>query len=101
MLIALPNLDGSFTVTLFLAFEGKHAFENLNTEQEVLDFFNEVFPDVVPHMPTLVEDFFGNPTSSLCNGKMFPVAIQRQGVDLWRCFSCHCSILRTRNGFWI
>lgn len=72
MLIALPNLDGSFTVTLFLAFEGKHAFENLNSEQEVLDFFNEVFPDVVPHMPTLVEDFFGNPTSSLCTVRCFP-----------------------------
>ncbi|MCB0756034.1 MAG: FAD-dependent monooxygenase [Flavobacteriales bacterium] len=72
MLIALPNLDGSFTVTLFLAFEGKHAFENLNTEQQVLDFFNEVFPDVVPHMPTLVEDFFGNPTSSLCTVRCFP-----------------------------
>jgi len=72
MLIALPNLDGSFTVTLFLAFEGKHAFENLNSEKEVLDFFNEVFPDVVPHMPTLVEDFFGNPTSSLCTVRCFP-----------------------------
>lgn len=72
MLIALPNLDGSFTVSLFLAFEGKYAFENLNTEQDVLGFFNEVFPDVVPHMPTLVEDFFGNPTSSLCTIRCFP-----------------------------
>lgn len=72
MLIALPNLDGSFTVTLFLSFEGKYAFENLNTEQQVLDFFNEVFPDVVQHMPTLVEDFFGNPTSSLCTVRCFP-----------------------------
>lgn len=72
MLIALPNLDGSFTVTLFLSFEGKYAFQNLNTEQQVLDFFNEVFPDVVQHMPTLVEDFFGNPTSSLCTVRCFP-----------------------------
>lgn len=72
MLIALPNLDGSFTVTLFLAFEGKYAFENLHTEQQVLDFFNEVFPDVVPHMPTLVEDFFANPTASLCTVRCFP-----------------------------
>jgi kynurenine 3-monooxygenase len=72
MLIALPNLDGSFTVTLFLSFEGKHAFENLNTEQEVLAFFNEVFPDVVPHMPTLVDDFFDNPTSSLVTVRCFP-----------------------------
>lgn len=72
MLIALPNLDGSFTVTLFLSFEGKYAFENLNTEKQVLDFFHEVFPDVVPHMPNLVEDFFSNPTSSLCTVRCFP-----------------------------
>lgn len=72
MLIALPNLDGSFTVTLFLSFEGKKAFENLNTEQEVVDFFNEVFPDVVPQMPTLVHDFFSNPTSSLVTVRCFP-----------------------------
>ncbi len=72
MLIALPNLDGSFTVTLFLSFEGKHAFENLQTEKQVRDFFNEIFPDVVPHMPTLIDDFFGNPTSSLVTVKCFP-----------------------------
>jgi len=72
MLIALPNLDGSFTVTLFLSFEGKHAFENLNTEKEVLAFFNEVFPDVLPHMPTLVADWFSNPTASLVTVRCFP-----------------------------
>ena len=72
MLIALPNLDGSFTVSLFLAYQGKYAFENLNTEDNVKAFFNEVFPDVVPHMPTLVDDFFQNPTSSLCTIRCFP-----------------------------
>ena len=80
MLIALPNIGGSFTVSLFLAFEGKHAFENLNTEQEVLAFFNEVFPDVVPHMPTLVEDFFKNPTSSLVTVKCFPWAYKDKAL---------------------
>jgi kynurenine 3-monooxygenase len=72
MVIALPNLDGSFTVSLFLSFEGKQAFENLNTEKQVVDFFNEVFPDIVPHMPTLVDDFFANPTSSLVTVRCFP-----------------------------
>ena len=72
MVIALPNLDGSFTVSLFLSFEGKQAFENLNTEREVVDFFNEVFPDIVPHMPTLMDDFFANPTSSLVTVRCFP-----------------------------
>jgi kynurenine 3-monooxygenase len=65
MLIALPNLDGSFTCTLFFPFEGERSFASLTTPVQVEEFFNEVFPDAVPHMPTLVEDYFANPTSSL------------------------------------
>ena len=65
MLIALPNLDGSFTCTLFLAFEGAISFENLKTEQQIEDFFHTYFPDVIPLLPTFVEDFMANPTSSL------------------------------------
>jgi kynurenine 3-monooxygenase len=47
MLIALPNTDGSFTCTLF-------------------------FPDAAGLMPTLLEDFFQNPTSSLITTHIFP-----------------------------
>lgn len=65
MMIALPNLDGSFTVTLFFPMKGETSFESLNTEEKVLDFFNKTFPDAMPHLPTLVEDFFSNPTSTL------------------------------------
>ncbi|CAN5285361.1 NAD(P)/FAD-dependent oxidoreductase [soil metagenome] len=72
MLIALPNLDGSFTCTLFLAFEGAIAFENLTTEAQVQAFFQEQFPDVVELMPNYVEEFFGNPTSSLVTVKCYP-----------------------------
>jgi len=73
MLIALPNLDGSFTVTLFLPFEGEgYAFENLNTDEEILSFFREVFPDALEHMPTLLDDFRLNPASSLVTVKSYP-----------------------------
>lgn len=72
MLMALPNLDGSFTCTLFLDFKGVQSFENLQSEDDVLKFFNEVFPDVVPHMPTLAQDFFDNPTGSLITVKCAP-----------------------------
>jgi len=72
MLIALPNLDGSFTCTLFLAFEGEVAFENLKTEAQVQAFFQQYFPDVVEMMPNYVEEFFGNPTSSLVTVKCYP-----------------------------
>jgi kynurenine 3-monooxygenase len=65
MLIALPNLDGTFTCTLFLAFEGAISFEALQTEKAVENFFQEFFPDVIPLIPNFVQYFFENPTSSL------------------------------------
>jgi kynurenine 3-monooxygenase len=65
MLIALPNVDGSFTCTLFLPFEGKEAFEHLHSDEQILDFFNRFFKDAVPLMPDLLQDFKQNPTSSL------------------------------------
>jgi kynurenine 3-monooxygenase len=72
MLIALANLDGSFTCTLFFPFEGNPSFNSVKTEQDVLDFFNETFADAVPLMPTLVQDYFDNPTSSLVTVKCSP-----------------------------
>lgn len=65
MMIGLPNTDSTFTCTLFLPFEGETSFANLKTDADVLAFFNKHFPDAVPMMPTLLEDFFANPTSSL------------------------------------
>lgn len=72
MLIALPNMDGSFTCTLFFPFEGNPSFAQLDTRKKVTDFFSDVFPDAVPLMPTLEEDFFGNPTGSLMTVRCFP-----------------------------
>ncbi|RDX35293.1 FAD-dependent monooxygenase [Kangiella sp. HD9-110m-PIT-SAG06] len=65
MLIALPNLDGSFTVTLFMPNKGKISFETLNTRPKVEDFFNENFSDVLDLIPNVAEDFFTNPTGIL------------------------------------
>lgn len=72
MIIALPNLDGSFTVTLFLPFEGEHSFESLDTDDRVKSFFKEHFPDAFAIMPNLIEDWHSNPTSSLCTVKCAP-----------------------------
>ena len=73
MLIALPNLDGSFTVTLFLPFEGDgHSFENLNSDDKIIAFFKSVFPDASELMPTLVNDFKAHPASSLVTIKSYP-----------------------------
>ena len=65
MLIALPNMDGSFTCTLFFPYEGEYSFNSLQTEQQVYGFFKEVFPDTLDLIPNLVEEYFQNPTSSL------------------------------------
>jgi kynurenine 3-monooxygenase len=72
MMIALPNPDGNFTCTLFLPFEGEKSFEKLKTKEQVKKFFDEEFPDAVPLMPTLLEDYFTNPTASLVTVKCFP-----------------------------
>lgn len=72
MVIALPNLDGSFTVTLFLSFDANPGFNNLNTDKAILDFFTEQFPDLISLMPDLVEDFKNHPTGSLGTVKCSP-----------------------------
>jgi len=72
MMIALPNFDGSYTCTLFLAHRGEKSFENLGDEPSVMHFFTENFPDAIPLMPTLIEDFFHNPTGNLGTIKCFP-----------------------------
>ena len=110
MMIALPNFDGSFTCTLFLAFEGENSFEaimsgeygkkfshrftQMDTDEEkifdksseksvlnpcssvaknsLLVFFETNFPDALPLMPNLIEDFFTNPTGNLGTIKCLP-----------------------------
>lgn len=73
MLIALPNLDGSFTVTLFLSHdEGEYNFSNLTTPEIVTEFFQKEFPDALELMPNIVEDFFENPTAALGTVKCSP-----------------------------
>jgi kynurenine 3-monooxygenase len=65
MLIALPNADGSFTCTLFIPFDGPVSFAALKTADDVRAFFGEQFPDAVPLMPQLAEEFFAHPTGPL------------------------------------
>ena len=73
MVIALPNLDGSFTVTLFLSYDqGEYNFNNLTTPEIVTEFFQKEFPDALALMPNLVEDFFENPTAPLGTVKCSP-----------------------------
>ncbi|MNK06959.1 Kynurenine 3-monooxygenase [compost metagenome] len=72
MLIALPNLDGSFTCTLFMPFVGENSFESLKDKETLEAFFATHFPSTVDVIPKLVEDFFKNPTSTLVTMKCYP-----------------------------
>ena len=72
MMIALPNPDGSFTCTLFWEFEGPRSFATTNTDDDVRRFFDDEFPDAVPLMSTLLDDFRNNPTGSLVTIRCAP-----------------------------
>lgn len=76
MLIALPNLDGSFTCTLFFPFEGEDSFASIKTETDCEEFFNRVFPDAIRLMPDVAKQFFGNPTGSLVTVRCFPWVVK-------------------------
>ncbi len=65
MLIALPNEDKSFTVTLFLPERGNESFQSLNNEKAVEDFFKKYFPDTLELLPNLTSLFFQNPVGHL------------------------------------
>jgi len=72
MLIALPNVDGTLACILFLPFEGKDSFEKLPTRAAVLEFFQSRFPDAVPMMPDLADNFFANPVGSMMTIRCSP-----------------------------
>ena len=65
MVMALPNLDKTFTCTLFFPIKGENSFENLKNEQDINDFFNKNCPDLVPLIPDITEQYLNNPVSPL------------------------------------
>lgn len=72
MMIGLPNIDGSFTCTLFLAHKGPVSFEHLSSSSAVQEFFEEYFPNAIPLMPSYLDDFANNPESSLVTVRCSP-----------------------------
>jgi kynurenine 3-monooxygenase len=79
MLIALPNMDGSFTVTLFLSYdEGEFNFDNLTSEEKITEFFEKEFPDALALIPNIKEEFINNPTGPLGTVKCSPWSYQNK-----------------------
>ncbi|MEM9297778.1 MAG: FAD-dependent monooxygenase, partial [Bacteroidota bacterium] len=74
MLIALPNPDGSFTCTLFFPYEGNPSFSSVVSDNDAVELFKKDFPDALELMPSFIEDYNTNPTSSLVTVKCYPWA---------------------------
>ncbi len=72
MLIALPNIDGTFTCTLFFPFEGETSFTSLDTTEKARMLFNEKFSDASLLMKDFEKEWSENPTSSLVTVRCFP-----------------------------
>jgi kynurenine 3-monooxygenase len=72
MLIALPNPDKTFTCTLFMPYDGEPGFDHLNSDDEIMAFFETYFADVIPLAPELLTDFKENPVGSLVTIRCYP-----------------------------
>lgn len=82
MLIALPNIDGTFACILFLPFDGEDGFAGLTTAAQVEEFFASRFPDAVPLMPQLAESYFANPIGAMVTVKCFPWHVAERALLL-------------------
>src|SRR5271157_1617874 len=82
MLIALPNIDGSFACILFLPFEGVDSFARLSTRADVTQFFESRFPDALPLMPELADNYFANPTGAMVTIKCSPWHVEGRALLL-------------------
>ena len=82
MLIALPNIDGTFACILFLPFEGLDSFASLRTPADVIRFFEERFPDALRLMPQLADNYAANPTGAMVTIKCSPWHVQGMSLLL-------------------
>jgi kynurenine 3-monooxygenase len=66
MCIALPNTEGSFTVTLFLPAQGAHpSFATLPDARAAQAFFQDDFADLLPLLPGFTQDYDAHPVGTL------------------------------------
>ncbi len=65
MMMALPNLDGSFTVTVYLPRSGRWGLASIDSPQSLSESFDADYPDAVPLIPDLGVEFFRRPTGEL------------------------------------
>ncbi|MDH3710283.1 MAG: FAD-dependent monooxygenase [Cyclobacteriaceae bacterium] len=72
MIIALPNIDGSFTLTMFNPMRGPEGFEYLQSDSAIKEFFEEYFPHLIEHCPHYLQEYKENPVGILGTIKCYP-----------------------------
>jgi kynurenine 3-monooxygenase len=82
MLIALPNIDGTFACILFLPFEGADSFASLSGKIDLIRFFEERFPDACQLMPQLADNYATNPTGAMVTIKCSPWHVEGRALLL-------------------
>lgn len=72
LFVSHPNRDGSHTLTLFLPHEGPDSFETTKTPEDIRALFQKYFPDLLPMLPALVDQWISRPTGALLTTKTAP-----------------------------
>ncbi len=73
MIIALPNLDQSFTVTLFMSHaRSPHGFDHIKSEAQIRAYFEEKYPELIDLIPDIIQRYQENPTGPLGTVKCGP-----------------------------
>lgn len=76
MLMGAPNVDGSFTVTLYMPIEGETSLESIRTEEDLVQLFEDYFPDALPELPNLAREYFARPYNTLLTVRCSPWVYQ-------------------------
>ena len=101
MLIALPNIDGTFACILFLPFEGPDSFERLTTHAAVQEFFRMNFPDALVIMPNMSGQLLRKSHGDDGDGQVLALACRRRDAVAGRCRARHRSLLRAGHQLWV
>ncbi len=72
MIIALPNLDGSFTVTMFHPYEGEYGFNTMVSDEDIVDCFEKQYPGLIKYMPNYLNEYKQNPVGTLGTIRCYP-----------------------------
>jgi len=82
MLIALPNLDGTFACILFLPFAGDPGFDTTGSGEAAARLFRDQFSDALKLMPDLAENFATNPVGAMVTVKCNPWHVEGKALLL-------------------